>query len=81
MKYATGSLLLGNITLKIEGELTINESGESDFEGVLKSFDDVYDFNASTHRGIIGEVLTLFGRKSEGEPYHIKIRGEKEITE
>lgn len=74
------ALFLGNISLKLEGTLVVKEGGDWDFNGQLKSFDDYYDFNASTHRGTIGEVLTWVGRnKISGKPYWIEIRGSKRI--
>lgn len=73
------ALFLGNITLKLEGTLVIGEDGNWDFTGQLKSFDDYYDFNASTHRGAVGEALTWVGReKISGKPYWIEIRGAKQ---
>lgn len=73
------ALFLGNITLKLEGTLVIREDGNWDFTGQLKSFDDYYDFNASTHRGAVGEALTWVGReKISGKPYWIEIRGAKQ---
>jgi hypothetical protein len=47
----------------------------------LKSYDDLYDFNASTHRGIIGETLTKIGASTSGKPYWIEIRGPKEAKQ
>jgi hypothetical protein len=46
----------------------------------LKCFDDIYDFNKSTHRGIIGELLTAIGRNYNGTTYDIEIRGSKSIS-
>ena len=72
------ALFLGDISLKLEGTLTIAAYGDWKFTGTLKSFDDFYDFNASTHRGPIGEALTWFGReKMIGKPFIIEIRGAK----
>lgn len=72
------ALFLGDISLKLEGTLTIAANGDWKFTGTLKSFDDLYDFNASTHRGPIGEALTWFGReKITGKPFMIEIRGAK----
>lgn len=74
------ALFLGNISLKLEGTLVIKEGGDWEFSGQLKSFDDYYDFNASTHRGVIGEALTWGGRERiSGKPYWIEIRGAKQL--
>lgn len=76
------ALFLGDISLKLEGTLIIREDGNWNFTGQLKSFDDYYDFNASTHRGAIGEALTWVGRERiTGKPYWIEIRGAKQLKE
>ena len=76
------ALFLGDISLKLEGTLVIENDGNWSFTGQLKSFDDYYDFNASTHRGAIGEALTWLGReKVAGKPYWIEIRGSKQMKE
>ena len=75
------SLYLGNISLKLEGTLEIKADCTWPFDGTLKCFDDLYDFNASTHRSPIGEWLTSIGRKTKGKPFYVEIRGAKNITE
>ena len=62
---------LGNITLKTEGTLTISANGSRTYNGVVRSYDDKYDFNASTHRGVIGESLTRLGAMFSGKEYQI----------
>jgi len=75
------ALFLGNISLKLEGTIVIRKGGDWEFSGQLKSFDDLYDFNASTHRGAIGEALTWLGREQiSGKPYYIEIRGAKQAS-
>ncbi|CAK8717112.1 RHS and YD repeat-containing [Candidatus Electrothrix laxa] len=73
------NLALGNVTLRLQGELTVKKSKDGGvnwgFKGTVKSFDDKYDFNASTHRGIFGEILTAIGRETEGKPFNVEIRG------
>jgi hypothetical protein len=71
---------LRDITLRLQGTLTINEDGTWSFEGTLKSYDDYYDFNKG-QRGIYGELLTTLGRNTPGENYWIEIRGSKPISE
>lgn len=71
---------LGNITLRLQGNLSLSE-GKYSFGGTLKSFDDRYDFNWSTHRSFLGEALTRFGATQKGVPYDIEIRGEKPLNE
>ena len=75
------SLYLGNVSLKLEGILEIKTDCTWTFAGTLKCFDDLYDFNASTHRSAIGEWLTSIGRETKGKPFYVEIRGEKAITE
>ncbi|EJC3540695.1 lipid II-degrading bacteriocin colicin M, partial [Escherichia coli] len=72
---------LGNITLKTEGTLTISANGSWTYNGVVRSYDDKYDFNASTHRGIIGESLTRLGAMFSGKEYQILLPGEIHIKE
>lgn len=75
------ALFLGDVSLKLEGTLKVNQSGDWRFSGTLKCFDDFYDFNPSTHRGLVGETLTAIGRSLFGKPYWIEIRGSKQIEE
>ena len=75
------ALFLGDISLKLEGDFVIKNDCTWEFKGPLKSFDDWYDFNASTHRGPLGELLTTLGRNTPGKPYWIEIRGSKQLTE
>jgi hypothetical protein len=75
------ALFLGNISLKLTGTLIIKADKSWSFNGTLKSFDDLYDFNKSTHRGFIGECLTAMGRNTKGKPFWIEIRGSKKISE
>ena len=72
---------LGNITLKTEGTLTISANGSWTYNGVVRSYDDKYDFNASTHRGVIGESLTRLGAMFSGKEYQILLPGEIHIKE
>ena len=51
------------------------------FDGTFKSFDDYYDFNKSTHRGWLAEILTALGRNTPGKSHWIEIRGEKPVKE
>jgi RHS repeat-associated protein len=75
------ALFLGDISLKLEGDFVIKNDCTWEFKGPLKSFDDWYDFNASTHRGPLGELLTTLGRNTPGKPYWIEIRGSKQLSE
>jgi len=74
------ALFLGDITLRLQGQLAIRRGGTFEFTGTLKSFDDLYDFNKA-NRGFFGELLTWFGRATPGIPYWIEIRGAKPISE
>jgi len=74
------ALFLGDITLRLQGQLATRNGGTFEFSGTLKSFDDFYDFNKA-NRGFIGEFLTWIGRGTPGTPYWIEIRGAKPISE
>ena len=78
--FSTGgaeAAYLGNITLRMQGVLSVGEKGTWSFKGTLKAYDDVYDFNQSNHRSVIGELSTAIGARMQGKPYDIQIRGEK----
>lgn len=73
---------LGDCKLKLEGKLRLTKNGLWAFDGNLKAFDQPYDFNKSSHRGIIGEFSTTIGRETMlGRSYDIEIRGKKPISE
>ena len=74
-------LTVGNIILRLQGTLTTKCDCSWSFSGFIKSYDDIYDFNASTHRFIIGETLTSIGRNISGKEYDIRIRGAKSISQ
>lgn len=73
------ALTVGGITLRLQGTLTICGCNWS-FEGNLRSFDDTYDFNPSTHRSLLGELLTTVGNNLPGKTYTINILGEKPVS-
>lgn len=84
LKFLTSgdqSLFLGNITLKLNGVLITRDDCSFEFKGILKAFDDIYDFNPSFHRNIFAEGLTRLGSLIPGTQYYIQIRGEKPISE
>ena len=74
---------LGHISLRIEGVVHKNADGSLSFNGVARAYNDIYDFNASTHRSEVGEAATAGGRYlggSKGKPYQIVIQGESAIS-
>lgn len=76
--------MLGTITLKFEGEATINCDCVYKITGNLKRYDDTYDFemHKSWHPiEWVRNIETLIGRlyHGYGEPYDILIRGSKSI--
>lgn len=81
--FLTGSWL-GNITLKIEGNITKHESGNISFNGGARSYHDIYDGNLGTWRTLIGEaatgVLAAVQKYLNAEPYDIAIKGTQVIT-
>jgi hypothetical protein len=80
----SSGLILGNVTLKIEGNFTRSNSGQWQFNGVIRGFQDTYDFNKSNHRSDSAEQLTTIGRylgeKFSGTQYPININGEIPIV-
>jgi len=64
----------------MEGKFTRKESGEWLFVGNVRSFQDTYDFNPSTHRSRVGEALTtignFLGKTFNGKDYKININGQ-----
>ena len=70
--------VFGDVTLRLQGTLQVQEGGWK-FRGTLKAFDDLYDFNPSTHRSFMGELSTAVGRYTPGTPYWIEIRGSRRI--
>lgn len=71
---------LGNITLKTEGSLVIDAGGSWHYNGVIHAYNDVFDFNPSTHRGVIAESLTRLGRLFTGSSYPISMPGQINIS-
>lgn len=65
-------LTLGNITLKLEGSMTVNGDGTFTVDGGIRGFNDIYDGGAG-NRGPIKEFLTRFIQG--GTPYQIEING------
>lgn len=75
-------LALGDITLRLQGEFYKDMlSRKWVFRGQLKSFDDVYDFNPSTHRDPSAEAATRAGSFFPGKEYKVEIRGSRDIHE
>jgi hypothetical protein len=69
-------LLLGNITLRLMGDLTRNEDGSWEFDGVIRAWNDTYDFNPSDHRPEWAEMMTWAGDQFPGTPYSIEMPGQ-----
>lgn len=67
---------LGNITMRTEGTLTISAGGNWSYNGVGRAYNDKFDFNPSTHRGVIAESLTRLGGIYSGKAYEISIPGQ-----
>ena len=81
--WLTGAWL-GNITLKIEGTITKNESGRINFNGGARSYHDVFDGNLGTWRSLIGEASTSVRAAVEkylnAQPYQVAIKGTHVMT-
>jgi RHS repeat-associated protein len=77
-------LLLGSITLKIEGDMvrtcTCDCKCTWSFTGQLKSFDDEYNFDPhNPPRPWPLEKLTEYGRNTPGKTFFINIRGSRTL--
>lgn len=70
---------LGRITLKIEGNFTRNENSSWVFDGIVKAYTDIFDFDPSNRAPVL-ESLTTAGRLFSGKVYEIDIFGEHRIT-
>ena len=76
-KDSTSSwLVLGNITLRVVGQVDKNASGTWSFNGAIRAYNDRYDANSSTHRSWMGEKLTSVLGKVMKHNYTIVIPGE-----
>ena len=67
-------LILGDVTVRLEGTITYNGHCNWYFYGTMSGEDDTYDFNAA-NRGALGESLTALGRlllDGCGTPYTIQ---------
>lgn len=78
----TGAFL-GNITLKVEGEIT-KVGDHATFTGTVKGWDDTYDANASIHRSELAEhateLLNIIQTHTPAAPYQIQLVGEVPIN-
>ena len=74
-------IIVGNITLRLQGTLSVECDCSWRFDGVLKSFNDRYDFNPSTHRSRFGEFSTKVGSMFPGAEFEVHIQGGKPISE
>jgi len=72
---------LGDITLSLKGNLTVNCDCSWCFRGTLGAFDDTYDANQSTHRSPTGEALTTILSWIPGKPYTIRMSGRRNLTQ
>lgn len=83
MDSAISRIYLGNITLRVTGTVTKKTNNTVLFEGVIRAYSDVYDANASSHRGEFDENATTalreIGRIANAKNYEIMIEGEMPI--
>lgn len=68
--------LLGRISMKTEGTLSIGESGEWSYNGVVRAYNDTYDANFDPSRGVIAQASTTVLSWFNGKPYPIALPGE-----
>lgn len=76
----SSGLVLGNITLRVVGQVDKYASGSWSFNGVIRAFNGRYDANPSNHRNWLGETLTsTFGKVMRYE-YTIEMPGEISVN-
>ena len=73
------AFFLGTIGIRIKGTLRIKKDSTWTFEGKYFASEDTYDFNPGD-RGFVGETLAGIGRTFHGEPYQIRINGNKDVS-
>lgn len=66
---------IGNMSLKLEGDFTRFADGSWEFNGELRGYSDLYDFNPSTHRSWAQETFTNIVNTLPGTAYDINIQG------
>lgn len=76
----TSGWVLGNITLRVVGQIDKNANGTWSFNGAIRVFNDQYDANSSTHRDWMAEGLTSIRGKVMKYAYTIEIPGEIPIN-
>ncbi|EIV2285192.1 MULTISPECIES: lipid II-degrading bacteriocin [Klebsiella] len=76
----TAGAYLGHITLQTEGTLNVTGNGAWTYNGVIRAYDDTYDFNLGNFRGPIAESLTFLGSTFSGKPYQISLPGQINIS-
>lgn len=77
---ASSWLVLGNITLRVVGQVDKNASGTWSFNGAIRAYNDKYDANPSSHRSWLGESLTSILGKVMKYDYPIIIPGEIHVN-
>ncbi|MDI2595390.1 lipid II-degrading bacteriocin [Pseudomonas sp. 681] len=81
--FNTG-VVLGHITLKIEGTATKSEAGAVTFNGVARAYNDKYDANQGSFRNALPEAATTILRKiqevTNAKEYEIEIKGSLPIN-
>jgi len=71
---------LGWISLHTTGTLTIGDKGSWSYNGSVRAYNDIYDANASNHRGALGESMTTILRYLNGQAYSIAMPGEIPVS-
>jgi len=71
--------IFGHVTLRLQGELSVGMGGWWSFDGRISALNDIYDFNPSTHRTLMGEASTWVGSQFKGKPYEIQFIGSKPV--
>ncbi|QHI57278.1 lipid II-degrading bacteriocin [Enterobacter hormaechei] len=67
--------LIGRISMKTEGVLTIYTSGAWKYEGQIKAFNDTFDANFDPSRGVVAQAATTVLSWFPGKTYEIQLPG------
>jgi hypothetical protein len=67
--------LIGRISMKTEGVLTIYTSGAWKYEGEIRAYNDTFDANFDPSRGVIAQAATTILSWFPGKEYEIQLPG------
>ncbi|WP_455865594.1 lipid II-degrading bacteriocin [Pantoea agglomerans] len=72
--------MLGRISMKTEGVLTIQANGSWSYNGVARAYNDTFDANWDASRGVVAQASTKILSWIPGQVYEIQIPGEVPVN-